>query len=118
MIEKLLKDFAAENFGSEGKYYPVAHGKTQEIKPLVVLVKEQRAFYERPFKKNKLTTLGRVDAYVEQGKTQDVQDKINLHIKKEDPELSLEIDEDEDVEHGGAARYVLFWVLTGCLPFL
>ena len=114
MIEKLLRDFAAENFGQESNYFPVTHGKLQEIKPLVLLVKQRRPIWERPFKKNKLTTIGRVDTFVTKGKNQEVQDKINLHIKKEDPELELEMDEDEDVEQAGAARYGISWVLRLC----
>ena len=114
MIEKLLRDFAAENFGPESNYFPITHGKTQEIKPLVLLVKKRRPFWKRPLKKNTLTTIGRVDTYVTQGKNQEVQDKIDLCVKKEDPELELEMDEDEDVEQANAARYGISWVLRLC----
>ena len=114
-MERLLRDFTADNSGQESNYFPVTHGKLQEIKPLVLLVKQRRPIWERPFKRNKLTTTGRVDTYVTQGKNQEVQDKINLHTKNEDSELEQEMDEDEDIEQTRAERYGISWV-SDCVP--
>ena len=63
-MEKLLRMFAEANFGRGSNYIPVTHGKTQEIRPLVLLVKQERKIWERPFKKYKYTTLGRLDKYM------------------------------------------------------
>ena len=102
MIEKLLREFAEENFGEDSKYFPVSHGRTQEIIPFVLMVKQPRSIWERPLKPYKYTTLARLDKYVVKSKEQDFLETLNLHIVKDDTDLVLEEDEEEDGE--GASR--------------
>ena len=41
LIDKLLREFAKENFGDqEGSYFPIVHGRTQDIKLLALVVKK------------------------------------------------------------------------------
>jgi len=101
MIEKLLRKFAAENFGEESNYLPVYHGRTQEIKLFELLVKKQRSFWERPLKKYKYTTLAGMEKYVKKGTEEEFQDALNEYIVKEDTELEVVCDEDEEE---GASR--------------
>lgn len=92
MIRRLIQDFADKNFGPD--YSPVSHGKTQEIKPLVLLVRKKKPFLELPFKNFKYTTLGRMDRYLLKADKQTFQDFLNGDIiVKED--LSLKMDKDE-----------------------
>ena len=42
MIDKLLQEFAEENFGDlEGNFFPVVYGRIQEIKLFALLVKKE-----------------------------------------------------------------------------
>ena len=101
-MEKLLRMFGEVNFGHGSNYFPVTHGKTQEITPLVLLVKQERKIWERPFKKYKYTTLGRLDKYMATGSTSAFQEMLNKCIKREDPDIVLDVNMDEEEE--GAAR--------------
>ena len=105
MIEKLIRKFAVENFGDEegSLYFPVYHGKIQEIKPLVLLAKDTRSIWKRPFKKNELTVLAEMDTYVVDNKKEEFQVAVKENIKKEDCNVILQ-DEDEDEEDSEGAR--------------
>ena len=99
MIEKLLRDFAAVHFEEDGNYFPVSHSRAQEIRPLTLMAKKERSFWERPLKQYKYVTLSRMEKYAERGKEQELLDALNLHVKKEDCDLTPEEDnESEDEE--------------------
>lgn len=100
-MEKLLRMFGEVNFGRGSNYIPVTHGKTQEIRPLVLLVKQERKIWERPFKKYKYTTLGRLDKYMTTDNTTAFQEMLNKCIKREDSRIWLDVNMDEEEE--GAA---------------
>ena len=59
-----------------------------EIKLFALLVKEQRAFYERPFKRYKLTTLAGLEEYVADDKDKFLE-SLNKHSGKDDPGIVL-----------------------------
>ena len=101
-MEKLLRMFAETNFGCDSNYIPVTHGKTQEIRPLVLLVRQERKIWERPFKRYKYTTLGRLDKYIVTDSKSEFQDMVNKHIKREDPNIQLDVDMDDEEELGAA----------------
>ena len=62
MFEKSLQKFAAENFSD--KYYASLHGETNKIRPLALVLKRHRSFYERPFAKLELIILEGLEKYV------------------------------------------------------
>lgn len=105
VIEKLLEEFAKENFGDqEGNFFPVSHDRNQEIKLFALLVKERRpisAILERPLKLNKLTILAGLEDYVVEGKKKEFLEGLNKHIKKEDHGMELE---EENGDDNGATR--------------
>ena len=89
-FEKLLKEFAEENFGDqEGNFFPVCHGRIQEIKLFALLVKGPRGIWGRPLKPNKLTTLAGLEDYVVGGKKEEFLEALNKNIKKEDHGIEL-----------------------------
>ena len=102
-MEKLLRMFGEANFGRGNNYIPVTHGKTQEIRPLVLLVKQDRKIWERPFKKYNYTTLGRLDKYMTTGSSSAFQEMLNKCIKREDPDIQYDVDGNTDEEEEGAA---------------
>ena len=96
MIDKLLQEFAEENFGDqEGNFIPVVYGRIQEIKLFTLLVKEQRPFYERPFKRYKLTTLAGLEKYVADGKDKFLE-SLNKHIEKDDHGIVLKKENEDE----------------------
>ena len=101
-MEKLLRMFGEVNFGHGSHYFPVTHGKTQEIRPLVLLVQQGRKIWERPFKKYKYTTLERLDKYMTTDSTSKFLEMLNKCIKREDPDIVLDVNMDEEEE--GVAR--------------
>ena len=105
VFEKLLEEFAKENFGDqEGNFFPVSHDRNQEIKLFALLVKERRpisAIWERPLKLNKLTILAGLGDYIVEGKKKDFLEGLNKHIKKEDHGMELE---EENGDDNGATR--------------
>ena len=67
MIGKLLRAFAEENFGDE--HYPVLHGaRLSDVKPFVLMVKEKRAIYKRPFTKEEFKIISGLEKYVKDDK--------------------------------------------------
>lgn len=104
MIDKLLREFAEENFGDqEGKYFPVCHGQIQEIRPFGLMVKKPRSFLERPLKKYKYTTLAGLERYVVKGKDKEFLESLNKSIVKEDRRIVLEEENKED-DKGAASK--------------
>ena len=111
MIEDLLRQVAKENFGESGNFFPCTHGRISDIEPLVLMVKKERSFWERPLRKYEYTIVAGMKEYVVKGKENDFLDALNLHTVKEDYDLVLEEDEDDDDDESdeeedgqGAAR--------------
>ena len=101
-MEELLRKFGEANFGRGSNYIPVTDGTTQEIRPLVLLIKQYRRIWERPFKEYRYTTLAMLDKYMATDSTSAFQKMLNKCIKREDPNIRLGVNMDEEEE--GAAR--------------
>ena len=94
MIGKVLRAFAEENFGDE--HYPVLHGaRLSDVKPFVLMVKEKRPIYKRPFTKEEFKIISGLEKYVKDDKKEDFLKAVNLKQQKQD---NLEVEEynDED----------------------
>ena len=100
MVEDLLRGFCKENFGDlDGNYFPVVHGRTQDIKLFTLMIRQPRSFLERPFKRHKYTILAGMEKYVVENGNEEFEDLKNKFVKIEDPGITL------DEEDGtGAAR--------------
>ena len=100
MVEDLLRDFSKENFGDgDGSYFPVVHGRTQDVKLFTLMIRKPRSFLARPFKQHKYTILAGMEKYVVENGNEEFEDLKNKFVKKEDPGIKL------DEEDGtGAAR--------------
>ena len=94
MVEEALRIFAKQNFGDE-EYYPIYQGATHEIQILALMAKGERNVLLRPFKKNKLTILAELAAYVEESKREELQDALSRKVGKEES-LDLKNDDDDD----------------------
>ena len=86
MIDKLLREFAKENFGDkEGHYLPVVHGRTQDIKLFTLVVREPRCVLERPFKRDTYKVVAGLERYVADGKREEYEalkkEKVQKHNK-------------------------------------
>lgn len=97
MVERALRIFAEQNFGKNEEYYPIYQGATREIQVLALMAKGERNVLLRPFKKNKLTILAELAAYVEESKREELQDALSRKVGKEE---SLELKNDGDDEDG------------------
>lgn len=97
MVERALRIFAEQNFGKNEEYYPIYQGATREIQVLALMAKGERNVWLRPFKKNKLTILAELAAYVEESKREELQDALSRKVGKEE---SLELKNDGDDEDG------------------
>lgn len=96
MVEEALRIFAKQNLGDE-EYYPIYQGATREIRVLALMAKEERNVLLRPFKKNKLTILAELAAYVEQSKREELLGALSREIRKEESlELKNDADDEED----------------------
>ena len=101
MIDKLLREFAKENFGDkEGHYLPVVHGRTQDIKLFTLVVRESRYVLERPFKRYTYTVVAGLEHYVANGKREEYEALKNKKVQKHNEMASVEESEDGS----GAAR--------------
>ena len=100
MVEDLLREFSKENFGArDGNYFPVVHGRTQDVKLFTLMIRQPRSFLARPFKQHKYTILAGMEKYVVENGNEEFEDLKNKFVKKEDPGIKL------DEEDGtGAAR--------------
>ena len=100
MVEDLLRGFSKENFGDrDGNYFPVVHGRTQDVKLFTLMIRQPRSFLVRPFKHHKYTILGGMKKYVVENGNEEFEDLKNKFVKTEDPGITL------DEEDGtGAAR--------------
>ena len=93
-IEVVLRAFAEENF-SGSNYYPVSHGETKLIKPLVVVVKKQRSVFNRPFAKSKFIALTALNNYVLEDKREEFTEAVNSTLLKEG-NLTIAADDADD----------------------
>ena len=102
MVERALRKFAEQNFGKNKEYYPIYQGETSEIQILALMVKGERNVLLRPLKKNELTILAELAAYVEESKRKELQDALSREIRKEEPgSLALKnYDGDDDDDDG------------------
>ena len=100
MVDDLLRGFSKENFGDrDGNYFPVVHGRTQDVKLFTLMIRQPRSFLVRPFKHHKYTILGGMKKYVVENGNEEFEDLKNKFVKTEDPGITL------DEEDGtGAAR--------------
>ena len=96
----MLRDFSKENFGDrDGNYFPVVHGRTQDVKLFTLMIKQPRSVLERPFKQHKYIIRSGMEKYVDQNRKEEFEALKNKFVKKEDPGITL------DEEDGtGAAR--------------
>ena len=100
LVEDLLRGFSKENFGDrDGNYFPVVHGRTQDVKLFTLMIRQPRSVLERPFKHHKYIILAEMEKYVVENGTEEFEALKNKFVKREDPEITL------DEEDGtGAAR--------------
>ena len=100
MVDDLLRGFSKENFGDrDGNYFPVVHGRTQDVKLFTLMIRQPRSFLARPFKHHKYTILAGMKKYVVENGNEEFEDLKNKFVKTEDPGITL------DEEDGtGAAR--------------
>ena len=82
----MLREFAKENFGDkEGHYFPVVHGRTQDIKLFTLVVREPRCVLERPFKRDTYKVVAGLERYVADGKREEYEalkkEKVQKHNK-------------------------------------
>ena len=96
----MLRDFSKENFGDgDGNYFPVVHGRTQDVKLFTLMIRQPRFFLARPFKQHKYTILAGMEKYVVENGNEEFEDLKNKFVKKED--LGITLDEEDGT---GAAR--------------
>ena len=101
MIDKLLREFANENFlDKEGHYFPVVHGRTQDIKLFTLVVREPRRVLERPFKRETYKVVAGLERYVADGKREEYEALKNEKVQKHNKIASV----GESEDGSGAAR--------------
>ena len=93
MIKKVLQALADENFGH--KHYPLLLGSSSsDVKPFVLMVKQKRPFYKRPFTKSEYVIIAGLENYVKE--EQEFFKRVNAKKQTQD---NLEIEEyNEDDE--------------------
>ena len=96
MVERALRIFAEQNFGKNEEYYPIYQGATREIQILALMAKGERNVLLRPFKKNKLTILAELAAYVDESKREELQDALSREVGKEESLVLKNDNDDED----------------------
>ena len=97
----MLREFSKENFGDQGRnYFPIVHGRTQDVKLFTLMTKQPRgSVLERPLKHHKYTILAGMEKFVVENGKDEFEALKNKFVKKEDPGIRL------DEEDGtGAAR--------------
>ena len=100
MVEDLLRGFSKENFGDrDGNYFPVVHGRTQDVKLFTLMTRQPRSVLERPFKHHKYIIVAGIEKYVVENRKEEFEALNNKFVKKED--LGITLDEEDGT---GAAR--------------
>ena len=100
MVDKLLRMFAQQNFGSGDKYYPVLHGESGTTKPLALMIQRPRPIWKRPFSKNEMIILDGLEKYVESKKKETYHEVVKTKITQENVLVKDNF--------APASRYVLF----------
>ena len=91
MVEDLLRGFSKENFcDRDGNYFPVVHGRTQDVKLFTLMIKQPRSVLERPFKHDKYIILSEMEKYVVENGKEEFEALKNKFVKKEDPGITLD----------------------------
>ena len=104
MVEKALRAFAQQIIGVGGEeFYPVHQGNTQEVQILALMAKKTRNVFLRPFKTNSLVLLAGLETYMNRGKKEEYQNAVDREIKRDDVEVTLELDEDNEKDEGDDA---------------
>ena len=104
MLEQALREFSEQNFGADGEgFYPVHQGNTQEVQILALMAKKPRSVFLRPFKADSLVLLGRIDTYMNRSKKEEYLNAVDRAIKRDDVEVTLELDEDNEKDEGDDA---------------
>ena len=104
MVEQALRAFAQQNFGADGEeFYPVHQGNTEKVQILALMAKKTRNVFLRPFKTNSLVLLGGLDTYMNRSKKEEYQNVVDREIKRDDVEVTLELDEDNESDEGDDA---------------
>ena len=104
MLEQALREFAEQNFGADGEgFYPVHQGNTQEVQILALMAKKPRSVFLRPFKTNSLVLLAGLETYMNRSKKEEYQNAVDREIKRDDVEVTLELDEDNEKDEGDDA---------------
>ena len=97
----MLREFANENFlDKEGHYFPVVHGRTQDIKLFTLVVREPRRVLERPFKRDTYKVVAGLERYVADGKREEYEALKNEKVQKHNKIASV----GESEDGSGAAR--------------
>ncbi|CAH3026269.1 unnamed protein product [Porites evermanni] len=95
LIDKLLREFAKENFGDkEGHYIPVVYGRTQDIKLFTLVVRESRYVLERPFRRYTYKVVTGLEHCVADGKREEYEALKKKKVQKHNEMASVEESED------------------------
>ena len=104
MLEQALREFAQQNFGADGEeFYPVDQGNTRKVQILALMAKKPRSVFLRPFKTNSLVLLAGLETYMNQSKKEEYLNAVDREIKRDDVEVTLELDEDNEKDEGDDA---------------
>ena len=103
MIDKLLREFAKENFGDqEGSYFPVVYGRTQDIKLLTLVVKKPTTSdQECGVKQQRYTVLAELGRCAAEENAEEFEAMMKKHIVREDCGI---LPEGENEDDKGAGR--------------
>ena len=75
----------------------------KKFKYLHLWQKKTRNVFLRPFKTNSLVLLGGLDTYMNRSKKEEYQNVVDREIKRDDVEVTLELDEDNESDEGDDA---------------
>ena len=103
MIDKLLREFAKENFGDqEGSYFPVVYGRTQDIKLLTLVVKKPTTSdQECGVKPQRYTVLAELGRCAAEENAEEFEAMMKKHSVREDCGI---LPEGENEDDKGAGR--------------
>ena len=85
MTQHSIREFVTENFGKN--YYPVYHGRSNIVAPLVLIVKRKRRWWKRPFGKAEMILLASLENYMETNAKKIFHNVFQTKIQKENKSL-------------------------------
>ncbi|XP_015770030.1 PREDICTED: uncharacterized protein LOC107348504 isoform X1 [Acropora digitifera] len=85
MTQDSIREFVTENFGKN--YYPVYHGRSNIVAPLVLIVKRKRKWWKRPFGKAEMILLASLENYMETNAKKLFHNVFQTKIQKENKSL-------------------------------